>query len=591
MKYNKRIFDILDEKLLSNSNKGFINTKYNDTWEKLTVKEFYEKVQHISAALISLGVTKGDKIALISTNNRTEWCIMDMAILQIGAINVPIYPTITAKEYVYVLNHSESKYCFLSDVSIFKKLKPYKKELKTIKHIYSFEKIKECNYWWDLVNKKTISYLDKIQKRKEAIKADDLATIIYTSGTTGIPKGVMLTHKNIMSNLHSSKERFPIKSSKEIALSFLPLCHVYERLLIYLYFDSGVEVYFAESIEKLFLNIKEVKPHIMTAVPRLLEKMYDKIYAKGKDLSPIKQKLFYWAVNLGLKYEPYRKNGLGYAILLFIARKLIFSKWKKALGGNLHIVASASSALQPRLARIFTAAEILIIEGYGLTETSPVISVNDVRNKNFKIGTVGKILSNVEVKIAKDGEILCKGPNIMKGYYKEPKKTAEAIQKGYFYTGDIGQLDNEGFLKITDRKKEIFKTSGGKYIAPQLLENTLKQSLFIEQIMIIGENKKMPAALIQPDFEYIKEVWAPKNKLNLKDDYTAICNLELLKKNIRQDILKFNNDFSQWQRIKKFELTPEIWTVKEGHLTPTLKMKRKFIKTKYQYLYDKIYKN
>lgn len=566
-----------------------VTTKYNGIWESISTETFYQKVQQVSRSLIKLGVKKGDKVALISTNNRTEWCIMDLGILQLGAVTVPIYPTITAPEYEYVLNHSESQYCFISDEEILTKLNTVRKNIPTLKEIYSFDDIKDCLSWKDLLSDAEDQETQKlVEEAKKNVDTEDLATIIYTSGTTGVPKGVMLNHKNIVSNVISSAKRLPLEIGKTHALSFLPVCHIYERVILYIYYYQGIGIYFAESLEKISDNLNEVNPYFMTAVPRLLEKVYDKIYARGADLDGIKQKLFYWAVDLGLQYEPYGANGFWYEFKLKIARKLIFSKWKAALGGNLHTISSGSAALQPRLARVFSAAGITICEGYGLTETSPVLTVSDLNNRGLKFGCVGRAIENVELKIAEDGEILCKGPNVMQGYYKDSEKTAEVIKEGYFHTGDIGEIDSDGFLKITDRKKQLFKTSGGKYIAPQLIENKMKQSLFIEQIMVIGEGQKMPAALIQPAFEHI-ENWIKDQKLNIEPSVEAICSSQEVKEAIQKDIDEYNPTFGKWEQVKKFELTPEIWSIELGHLTPTMKVKRKIVKEKYKTLFDKIY--
>ena len=566
-----------------------VTTKYNGIWESISTETFYQKVQQVSRSLIKLGVKKGDKVALISTNNRTEWCIMDLGILQLGAVTVPIYPTITAPEYEYVLNHSESQYCFISDEEILTKLNTVRKNIPTLKEIYSFDDIKDCLSWKDLLSDAEDQETQKlVEEAKKNVDTEDLATIIYTSGTTGVPKGVMLNHKNIVSNVISSAKRLPLEIGKTHALSFLPVCHIYERVILYIYYYQGIGIYFAESLEKISDNLNEVNPYFMTAVPRLLEKVFDKIYARGADLDGIKQKLFYWAVDLGLQYEPYGANGFWYEFKLKIARKLIFSKWKAALGGNLHTISSGSAALQPRLARVFSAAGITICEGYGLTETSPVLTVSDLNNRGLKFGCVGRAIENVELKIAEDGEILCKGPNVMQGYYKDPEKTAEVIKEGYFHTGDIGEIDSDGFLKITDRKKQLFKTSGGKYIAPQLIENKMKQSLFIEQIMVIGEGQKMPAALIQPAFEHI-ENWIKDQKLNIDPSVEAICSSQEVKEAIQKDIDEYNPTFGKWEQVKKFELTPEIWSIELGHLTPTMKVKRKIVKEKYKTLFDKIY--
>ena len=581
-----RLFDFLTQQLENPLDKC-LNTKYEGKWVATSTQEFYDKVQQASRKLHQMGVKHGDKIALISTNNRTEWCIMDQAILQLGATTVPIYPTITGPEYEYVLTHSESRFCFISDAGIFEKLTLVAKNTQ-LEGIYSFEDVKGCDSWNILFENDDASLQDKVEEAKAAVKPEDLATIIYTSGTTGLPKGVMLSHNNVVSNVLSATQKLPLTQDKNVALSFLPVCHIFERVILYIYYHNAIEIHFAESIEKISDNLNEVHPYFMTAVPRLLEKVYDKIYARGAELSGIKQKLFYWAVDLGLKYEPYGQNGFIYEMKLAIARKLIFSKWKAALGGNLELISSGSAALQPRLARVFSAAGMTIAEGYGMTESSPVITVSEEANRGNKFGCVGRAIDGVEIKIAEDGEILCKGPNVMQGYYKDPEKTAETIIDGYLHTGDIGVIDADGFLKITDRKKELFKTSGGKYIAPQLLENQMKQSLFIEQIMVIGEGQKMPAALIQPAFEYI-ETWATENNVPLGDSNESICQNETLINAIQADITEHNQNFGKWEQIKKFELTPDVWSIDDGHLTPTMKVKRKVVKEKYQHLSEKIY--
>ncbi len=564
-------------------------TKKNGVWEKTSSQEYIAKANAVSRALLRMGIQKDDKIALITSNNRTEWNIMDIGVLQTGAQTVPIYPTISEEDYEYILNHSGSMYCFVSDEEVLQKVRLIQANVPTLKEVYSFNEIPECKHWSDLlILGEDESNQNEVEARKDSIKTDDLATIIYTSGTTGRPKGVMLSHKNIVSNVLDSAPRIPFDPGKSTALSFLPICHIFERMILYIYQYYGVSVYFGESIDKISDNLKEVRPTVITAVPRLLEKVYDKIYAKGTELTGIKKKLFFWAIDLGLKYEPYGANGFWYEFQLKIARKLIFSKWKEGLGGNLDLMVSGSAALQPRLTRVFAAAEIPVMEGYGLSETSPVIAVNDQRNKGFKIGTVGKVIRNVEVKIAEDGEILCKGPNVMLGYFKDEEKTAEALQGGYFHTGDIGEIDSEGFLKITDRKKEMFKTSGGKYIAPQIIENAMKQSRFIEQIMVIGDGEKMPGAFIQPNFEFVKE-WAKIHKITLgKTDKEISENPDVIKR-IDDEVESINEKFGNWEKVKRFELTPDVWSIDGGQLTPTLKLKRKIIKEIYKDLYAKIY--
>ena len=583
-----RLFDFIEHQRKNAPLKKAFTTKYNGIWTSISTEEFCDQAKKVSRALISLGIEAQDKIAMISSTNRTEWNIVDIGLLTIGAVNVPIYPTISSEDYEYILNHSESEYCFVSDQEVYDKVIAIKDKVKSLKKVYSFDSIKGCSNWKELIELGTSSEHDTVlEERKIAVAPEDLATIIYTSGTTGIPKGVMLSHDNVVSNVISSSKRLPLNIGQASALSFLPICHIFERVILYIYMHNSVSVYYAESLEKIADNLREIKPNVMTAVPRLLEKVYDKIYARGAELTGIKQKLFYWAVDLGLQYEPYGENGAWYEFKLKIAKKLILSKWKEALGGNLELIASGSAALQPRLARIFTAAGMTLVEGYGLTETSPVISVNDMRKNKFKIGSVGQIIDGVHVKIAKDGEILCKGPNIMMGYYKDLEKTAEVMTDDYFHTGDIGEIDKQGFLKITDRKKEMFKTSGGKYISPQVIENIMKQSLFIEQIMVVGDGRKMPTALIQPNIEYVMK-WLADNGTPSKSLEEA-CKEESLLKALQKEIENYNEKFGSWERIKKFELVPEEWSIDAGHLTPTMKLKRKVVKEKYIALIEKMY--
>lgn len=571
-----------------NLDKALISKK-NGEWIATSTQEYLNKANAISRGLLRLGVKANDKVAIISMTNRTEWNICDIGILQTGAQDVPIYPTISQEDYEYVLNHSEASYCFVSCKEVLEKINAIKQNVPSLKEVYCFDEIDGCKNWSTVLELGADeSNQNDVEDRKNAVTTDDLATLIYTSGTTGRPKGVMLTHKNIVSNALNSAARLPIDLGRSKSLSFLPVCHIYERMLLYMYQYSGTSIYFAESLETISDNLKEIKPDVMSAVPRLLEKVYDKIYAKGTELTGIKKKLFFWAVGTGLEYEPYGQNGAWYEFKLKIARKLIFSKWQEALGGNLKAIASGSAALQPRLARVFNAAGIPVMEGYGLTETSPVISVNDMRENGFRIGTVGKLLADTEVKLADDGEILVKGPQVMKGYYKDSEKTAEVLKNGYFHTGDIGEIDADGFLKITDRKKEMFKTSGGKYVAPQVLENQFKQSRFIEQIMVIGDGEKMPAALIQPNFEFILE-WAKMHKIELGNTpEIQITNPELIDR-IQKEINLYNAKFGKWEQVKRFELTPDVWSIEAGHLTPTMKMKRKIIKANYLTLYNKIY--
>jgi long-chain acyl-CoA synthetase len=583
-----RLFDFPYYQLNNHPLDACLVTKYDGQWIKTSTQEYIDKANAISRALLKLGVKKHDKIAVISSTNRTEWNIVDIGVLQVGAQNIPIYPTISAEDYEYILNHSESVYCFVSDKEVLDKINKVKSKTM-LKEVYSFDKIKGCKHYSELLEiGKSDDNQSELEKRKSEVKPEELATIIYTSGTTGKPKGVMLSHNNIVSNVLAAQKRFP-SSVGERALSFLPICHIFERVFTYLYQYCSIETYYAEALDKIGDNAKEVKPFTMTVVPRLIEKVYDKIMAKGTDLTGIKKSLFYWAVDLGANFKPYKQNGFFYELKLSLARKLIFSKWQEALGGNILFLASGSAALQPRLGRIFGAADMPIMECYGLTETSPGVSASDKRNNNWKISYVGKIIDGVEVKIADDGEILVKGPNVMMGYYKDPEKTASVMTSDYFHTGDKGEIDADGFLKITGRKKEMFKTSGGKYIIPTLLENELKQSRFIEQIMVIGEGEKMPAALIQPNFEFVHD-WVERKHHPIENSYEAIANSEIVQKRIQKEIEKCNQKFGNWEQIKVFKLTPEIWSIDDGHLTPTMKMKRDIIKQKYHNLIESIYR-
>ncbi len=586
----KRVFDFLSYQLETNPLDKAMVTKYDGQWKPVSSKELYDLVQQISRGLVKLGVQKEDKIALIAHQNRTEWSAMDLGITQLGAWDIPIYPTISIDDYEYIFNHAGISYAFVGDAELYEKVMAVKDKVPTLKGVYTFDKVEGAPNWQEILDMgKDESLQEEVEKRKSAVDENDLATIIYTSGTIDRPKGVMLSHKNIVSTVISSFKRVPELPKPTRIISFLPTCHIFERVLVYLYVYGGFQVFFAESIDKIGDNIREVKPHLFTAVPRLIEKVYEKIVAKGMELSGIKKSLFFWAVKVGEAFDFSKEKSFPYSLKLKLARKLIFSKWREALGGELLYIISGSTALQPRLQRIFIAAGMNILEGYGLTESSGVISVNSP-NAKWKIGTVGLPIDITEVKIAEDGEILAKGPNIMQGYYKDPEKTAETINKdGYLHTGDIGILDEDGMLKITDRKKEMFKTSGGKYIAPQLIENAMKKSPFIEQIMVIGEGEKMPAAFIQPAFDFIRE-WAKRHGMNF-DDKTLeeIAAHPKVIERIAHEVEKYNAQFGKWERVKKFELTGEVWSIDAGHLTPTMKMKRRVIMQKYRHLYDKIY--
>jgi len=581
-----RVFDLLPNCVLPVNRDDVFASKVNGEWKKYSAKALMEIVNNVSLGLMKLGVKKDDKIALISTN-RPEWNFVELGVQQLGAVSVPMYPNITIEDYQYIFKDAEVKFIFVGDETLLKKVKEATSTLEGIEGIYTFDKIKGANHWkevTDLGNKENVAQLEPF---KAAVHPDDLLTLIYTSGTTGQPKGVMLTHNNIISNIEGLVEINALNLlPTETALSFLPLCHIYERTDVYVYLYYGVSTYYAESMETIGENLKEVKPHVFATVPRLLEKVYDKIVAKGYELSGIKKQLFFWALNLGLKYDPMKNMGWWYNTQLGIARKLIFSKWQEALGGNVKIIASGSAALQPRLSRVFWAAGISIAEGYGLTETSPVISTSIL--SDFRVGCVGTVLPNLELKIAEDGEICVKGPSIMKGYYKKPEATAEAIDaEGWFHTGDIGELSEGRYLKITDRKKEIFKTSGGKYVAPQLVENKLKESTLIEQAVVVGEGQKFPSALLIPEFNVLKD-WCSRNGIEYSDDASMVKN-EKVKAKFDEEVKELMKNIAQYEQVKKVTILPKGFTIDSGELTPTLKLKRKIIHTKYKDLIEGMY--
>ena len=582
-----RLFDTVYYQNEKYPNDKMFVTKTNGQWIPKSNQIFIDEAMIVSRGLIAFGVNKGDNVALVS-NNRYEWNVMDIAIQQVGAIVVPLYPNISENDYKYILNDASIKLIVVGNAELSQKIQNIKSEVPSLQHLFSFDSVEGVTNWSAIHERSNETEVETVKERMNLVKSHDLATIIYTSGTTGNPKGVMLSHHNILSNVDGCQEPIPADNTSRV-LTFLPVCHIYERMLHYLYIYLGCSIHFAESMDTIGDNIREVKPHVFTAVPRLIEKVFDRIMAKGDELSSFKRKLFFWAVELAEAYDLQGK-GLWYKIKLAIARKLIFSKWQEALGGEVKAIASGSAALQPRLARIFLAAQIPILEGYGLTETSPVVSVNCF-SKGIRIGTVGPLIDDVTVRIAEDGEILVKGPNVMMGYYNLPEVTAEAIDsEGWFHTGDIGIFEEGKFLKITDRKKEIFKTSGGKYIVPQAMENKFKESRFIEQIMVIGEGEKFPAALIVPSFAFIKE-WAHRKNIDLGDatNHSIAKDVHVMGR-IQQEIDKFNKGFGNWEQIKRFALLEKEFSIEGEELTPTLKLKRKKILAKYQAHYDAIYK-
>jgi long-chain acyl-CoA synthetase len=582
---NLRLFDLLHNLEKFPAKDDALAAKENGVWRKYGTREYLETVNFLSYAFINLGIQPGDKIGLIS-NNRPEWNFVDFACLQTGAINTPLYPTISEHDLKFVIHDAQIKYFFVANDALYQKVKACA-DGTPIKEIYSFSKQSDKNIYQLIEDGKKNPQEKRLKEIEAGIRDTDLATLIYTSGTTGNPKGVMLSHRNFVSNVLATQNLAPFEPHWR-ALSFLPLNHVYERMLSYLYMRNGISVYYAESLETIGDNLKEVQPQIFVTVPRLLEKVYDKIVAKGSELKGIKKGLFFWALNLGLRYEQHRANGWWYEFQLKLANKLIFSKWRAALGGKIVCVVSGGANLQTRLARVFNSARIKVLEGYGLTETSPVVAVNNYDENNMKIGTVGPVINNVQIKIAEDGEIFVKGPNVMLGYYNQPELTKEVIDEdGWFHTGDIGVMEDGKFLKIVDRKKEIFKTSGGKYITPQYAENKLKESRFIEQAMVIGENEKFPSALIVPAFAFLKE-WCLRQGISYTTNEEIIMHPEVIKR-IAEEVEKANADFAQYEKIKKFELQSREWSIEKGELTPKMSLKRKIILSMNQEPYKRIY--
>ena len=575
-----RVFDLLIA--YKNLQKAdLFNLKRDGEWKNYSASDTLETIQTLALGLLELKVKPGDKIAIIS-GNRPAWNFVDFAVQVIGGVTVPMYPTITIEDYDYIFKDAEVKYVFCENEELYLKAKEAAKGNKLIKGIYTFDPVADVEMWTSVKELGEGKDAAALQPLMDAVKPSDLLTLIYTSGTTGRPKGVMLTHNNIVSNVKSLvRGNFFDLLPGDRALSFLPLCHIYERTDVYMYMYYGVSVYYAESMETIADNIREVKPAMFASVPRLLEKVYDKILAKGNELTGIKRTLFFGALEFGLKYDPMEKLGLIDSLKLAFYRKVIFSKWREALGGNVRLIASGSAALQPRLSRVFWAAGIPVSEGYGLTETSPVISVSRVKPIDFKVGCVGSLIDCIELKIAEDGEICVKGDSVMVGYYKNPEATAEAIDsEGWFHTGDIGMMVDGKYLKITDRKKEIFKTSGGKYVAPQLVENKLKESAFIEQCMVVGESQKFPSALVIPEFNAL-QVWADQQGLGVNGPEALIKNPKVFAK-MEQEVQETMASVAKYEQVKKFVLLPRLFTVADGEITPTLKLKRKAIYAKHE---------
>ncbi|MFC5191567.1 AMP-dependent synthetase/ligase [Algoriphagus aquatilis] len=576
-----RLFDLIPYQISKYNKEVSFARKDNGVWRTYSSTEVKKIIDNLSLAFLAQGISEGNKVAIIS-ENRPEWNFIDLALQQIGAISVPMYPTITSEDYAYIFNHAEVKMIFVGDQIIFDKAAQVAEDRK----IYSFDHLEVVEHWSSLEEKGESGDLAALEESKSKVKPEDLFTIIYTSGTTGKPKGVMLTHANVLSNLISVSHIMSPPPGVSKVLSFLPLCHIFERTASFCFIYLGYSVYYAENMDKIGENLKEVQPHVFNTVPRLLEKVYDKIVAKGYELTGVKKKLFFWALDLGLKYEPSTEMGGWYDFQLKLANKLIFSKWREALGGNIMQINSGASALQPRLARVFWAAGIRVCEGYGLTETSPVVTASIGTKEEIRIGYVGKIVKDVQVKIAEDGEILVKGPNVMQGYYKEPEMTAEVLKNGWFHTGDIGELDGD-YLKITDRKKEMFKTSGGKYIAPQVMENKFKESPLIEQLIVVGDGRNYPAALIVPSFDGLRE-YCKRKDIPYTSDAEMVQKPEI-KEKYQIEVDSYNKYFGKWEQIKRFKLLDKPWGIDTGELTPTMKLKRKVITQKYQQQIEEIY--
>ncbi len=585
-----RLFDILQHQLQNTPKEDCLANKVNGQWKKYSTQQVVDIVNQASRAFIKYGIKPGDTVAIIA-NNRPEWNFVDMGMMQVGAISVPVYPTISEGEYKFIFNDAGVKLAFVSDEGLHQKLQSIRKDVPSLQDVYTFDNVKGAKHWNEFMEMGKGSDNSEVEKLKAGIKETDLVTIIYTSGTTGVPKGVMLSHKNVTSNVAATIPSLPIASEHRV-LSFLPLCHIFERMVAYTYMAVGASIYYAESLETIPANLQEVKPQFFTSVPRLLEKVYDKIVAKGSELTGTKRKLFFWAVNLGLNFDDRGDNGLWYNIQLAVARKLIFSKWKAALGGNVEGIVTGAAALRKDLARVFNAAGIAVREGYGQTETSPVLTANQLEQGKYWLGTVGIPIEGVTIKIdEKNQEILAKGPNIMMGYYKRSDLTDQVIDKdGWLHTGDQGAwLEYKGnkFLKITGRVKELFKTSGGKYVAPQVIENKMKESPFIEQMVVVGENQRFVSALIVPSFDYLKD-WCSKNGVSYNTKEELVSNPKVLKA-VQDEVNRYNKEFGKVEQVKKFTLLPTDWTVDNGIMTPTIKVKRDAVMKKYRKEIEEIY--
>ncbi len=586
-----RTFDILTQAEEKYNSDVALSVKRNGKWENFSTEQYRKEVDGFSMGLLAMGFKKGDKIATVS-NNRPEWDFIDFGMAQTGCVHVAIYPTISDEEYRHILSHSDARILIVSGKELYDRLKPIATETNNIEKIYTIDEVKGAKNWREITtaaNGKEEELRKALNETRDSIQPDDLLTLIYTSGTTGLSKGVMLTHRNVVSNVKLASKFVSYLKPGYRALSFLPLCHILERTGHYLWQYIGLSVNYAESIEKMGENLREIKAHTFITVPRVFEKVYDKIILKGRELKGLKKAIFFWAVKVGDKFDPNpAERSTLYNLKLKIADKLVFSKWREALGGELLGVICGGAALQPRLARIFWAAGIYVQEGYGLTETSPVVAANDWKYPKVRFGWVGYVDESIQVKIAGDGEILVKGDNVMKGYYKDPEKTKEAIDKeGWLHTGDIGELDEQRMLRITDRKKEIFKLSGGKYVAPQIIENLFKESMFIEQIMVVGENQKFTAALIVPDFTFLHN-WCFLHNVKYRDNKDLINNPKVIAR-YQREVDRLNNQLGHIQQVKKFKLVCEEWSSDTGELSPTQKLKRRVILKKYAHLIDELY--